>query len=75
MPEFFLEILRGKDGLLSSRRLIAIYLFGLFPPLVVWVLYWLMLLGHYKQVTAIVLAIITLLGGSGYFIAKERFKK
>ena len=75
MLEFWLEILRGKDGLLSSRRLIALWVFAHLSFVLFYTLKWLMAIGQYKEVTEIVLAFLILLGGSGYYIAKEKFKK
>jgi len=72
---FWREILRGKDGFLSSRRLIGLWAFAHLPFLFFFTLKWLMENGRYQEVTEIVIAFIVLLGGSGYLIAKEKFKK
>lgn len=72
---FWLEILRGRDGFLSTRRLIALWAFAHLSPILFFTLKWLMEIGRHKEVAEIALAFLLLLGGSGYYIAKDKIKK
>mgnify|MGYP003656910590 CR=1 len=74
MPDY-LALLKDKDGCLSSKRISLLILVVTIPPILYWVISYLMGLGKADNITDIVKTLLWSTISLGGAVASERFRK
>jgi len=72
---FFLEIFKDREGCLSSKRIALLILVLIIPPILYWVIDYLMTIGKAESITEIVQSLLWATISLGGAVASERFRK